>query len=275
MYLASVALLRSEIPTYDCSIVTIDENRKKKVVTIEEIEKEYQALFSRHPEFSFVLMSDSEASTLLKKEGIIEENGTPYDFSNKENQEVLATILTKIKESKELVAEWEFIRKGSKKDSETEKSMLSYESRPLPEDERIRRMVIGREYLESSSYVYKIYGMNKFQGYIGYIYANGTVIFEKYYENIVTKKVASSSATYVMGLDNFIEMSKLSKTEIIQMIKTDSSTNVRRIFHREDMDRWKSDVERAITGSNYTQDVIDYIDTLIFHNSIQKSEVKS
>ena len=39
-------------------------------------------------------------------------------------------------------------------------------------------MVVGREYLENSDYVYKIYGIHKFQGYIGYIYANGTVIFE-------------------------------------------------------------------------------------------------
>ena len=130
-------------------------------------------------------------------------------------------------------------------------------------------------YLENSDYVYKIYGVHKFEGYIGYIYPNGTVIFEKYYENIKTKKVASSSATYVMRLDNFMEMSKLSKTEIIRIIHRDSGANVKRIFHRENMERWKSDIFRVISGSEYTEEVMNYINALISRNDLKKSEVKS
>lgn len=275
LYLDAVEKIKNFIPNYNPLMVTLDEKGKKKLIGVEDIRREYQALLARHPEFSFILISNSEVSTLLKRKGIEEDTIETFDFSNKENHATLELIIKDLRENRELAAEWDFIRKGSSESVETLSFSSNYQNHPLPEDERIRRMVIGREYLENSDYVYKIYGIHKFQGYIGYIYANGTVIFEKYYENIRTKKVASSSATYVMGLNNFMEMSKLSKTEIIRMIRRDSSANVRRIFHREDMDRWKSDITRVIEGTDYTDEVIEYIDSLVSNRELKKSGVKS
>ena len=67
-----------------------------------------------------------------------------------------------------------------------------------------KQMIISKDYLENSSYLFRLEGINEFEGYQGYLYPNGTVIFEKYYDNIKTKKVASGSATYVMNLNNFV-----------------------------------------------------------------------
>ncbi len=275
LYLDAVERVRQEQPDYDCAMRLIDNSGKMRKLRIQDIQKEYESLLARHPEFSFIMISNREASNLLRKEGMEEIASEDFDFSTKDNHAILEVILKRLKEDRELSAEWEFIRKGSNESESSIHYPALYPTQALSEDEKVRRMLIGREYLENSDYVYKIYGIHKFEGYVGYIYPNGSVIFEKYYENIKTKKVASSSATYVMRLDNFMEMSKLSKTEIIRIIHRDSSANVKRIFHREDMERWKSDIFRTISGSDYTEEVMNYINTLISHNNLKKSEVKS
>lgn len=275
LYLDAVERLRAVVPNYNCTMQVLDVSGKKKILKIEDIKTEYESLLSRHPEFSFIMLDDDEMSTLLRREGIEEETIQNFDYSSQSNHDTLQAILTKLKASRELAAEWEFIQKGTVEAETTMHKPSLNSTQVLSEDERIRRMIIGREYLENSAYVYKIYGKNKFEGYIGYIYPNGAVIFEKYYENIITKKVASAAATYVMSLDNFMEMSKLSKTEIIRIIQRDSTANVRRIFHHEDMNRWKSAISMVIEGSDYTEEVIHYIDSLVANRDLQKSEVKS
>ena len=131
-------------------------------------------------------------------------------------------------------------------------------------------MLICREFLDNSPYVCKLYGMDKFEGYIGYMYLNGSVVFNKYYQNLKTYQVASSQATYVMRFDNFMELSRLTKSEIIHMIQKDRHAKVKRIFHREDMDRWISEVKRAIVGDDYQKEVEAFIELMIQKEELQK-----
>ena len=169
-------------------------------------------------------------------------------------------------------ASWTLIPKGSIQDDEIKKGVLqNHEERfSLEESEKVRRMIIGREFLESSDYLFRLEGINKFEGYIGYIYPNGTVIFEKYYENIKTKKVANGNATYIMNLTNFVEVSKLTKTEIIAKINSGEIVGVKRIFHREDMERWKAQISQLLVGDEYTDEVVDYINDLVNSQVIEK-----
>lgn len=270
-YLDSVDELREENPDYNCAIVVIDEETGyRKTIKIEDIERDYKAILARHPEFSFIVTNKQEIETLLKREGMDTDQ---FDPSLRRDLKTLESLLLKIRSSRELAAEWEFIPKGTGEISTASRGISNIPNQTLSEDEKIRRMLIGRDFLENSDYAYKIYGIHKFEGYVGYIYPNETVIFEKYYENVKTAKIAVSSATYVMDLYNFMELSKLSKTEIINIIHTDSSANVRRVFHRENMDRWKSEVAQVISGSDYTNEVLSYVDDLISHNSLKKNEV--
>ncbi len=270
-YLDAVKQIREEMPSYDCSIMI---KNSKRTIRIDDIQKEYESLLARHPEFSVIETTDEEIATLLRKDGMKEEEIQNIDISTRSNQEVVSALLQKFKEDKELAAEWEFIPKGTVVETSPIGTSSSNISTPIPEDEQIRRMLIGRRYLENSKYLFKIYGVNKFKGYIGYIYPNETVIFEKYYENDNTKKVAHSSATYVMNLYNFMEMSKLSKMEIIQMMRNDAGIKIKRIYHRKDMDKWKSQIAQAISGDDYNEAVISYIDSLISQDSLKKSEVQ-
>lgn len=271
-YLDAVEQLRESNPQYDCSII-IDSSNKK--TTIDELRKECEALLSRHPEFSFYETNTEQIETLLRKEGLSDESIQDFDISVRSNQELLSNLLRKFHEDRELAAEWEFIPKGTVSSSEvfSRGEGLFSGTSSLSDDEKIRRMLIGREYLENSDYAFKIYGINKFKGYVGYIYSNKNVIFEKYYEDVNAKKVASQSATYVMTLDNFVELSKLSKTEIIRIIKTYKSANIRRIYHRRDMDKWKSQIDQVTSGMDYNDAVMAYIDSLISSHDLKKSEV--
>lgn len=275
-YLDAVEYLRKENKGYNCSMITRDKHSKKrKLVTIHDIQIEYEHLLARHPEFSFIEIRKDELSTLLRGQGLEDSKIESFDARSKDDQEILSKLLEKLRTDKELAAEWEFIPKGSNEETTLKGHMPGVNpTSPLKEDEKIRRMLIGKEYLENTNYVYKILGVNKFEGYVGYIYPNGAVVFEKYYENLTTRKVASSSATYVMNLYNFLELSKLSKQEIIHKIKEDSYLDVKRIFHRADMERWKSEVLQAITGNDYTDEVINYIKELIKHSELKKNGVK-
>jgi len=97
-------------------------------------------------------------------------------------------------------------------------------------------------FFSSTVPIIKIKGTNKMKGYYGYVYRNGNVIFEKYYEDIDNYVPAINEAIYVMNIHNFMELSKLSKSEIIEYIKENKSS-VRRIYHSKN---WKEKIIRII-----------------------------
>lgn len=131
-------------------------------------------------------------------------------------------------------------------------------------------MLYCKNFFENSNYIYKIFGINKFEGYIGYIYPNGRVVMEKFYDDIKNKKVSTLSATYIMNIYNFIEISKLNKIEIIDLIMNNPSSNIYRVYHVKNIKNWAAKVSQYISGNDYTKDVISYIDNLINKNTISK-----
>ena len=272
-YLEGVEKMRSKNPNYNCTIRTVDiKTGQPKFYNIDDIIEEYQALLSRHPEFRRYHISKDRIYELLRMYNYDEEFIANFDIQSKDAQLVM-DILQKIEDNRSLLASWDIIPKGKKETTESISIPKDF-TMPLDEQEKIRRMLISKNYLENSSYLFSLEGINEFEGYQGYLYPNGTVVFEKYYDNVKTKKIASGSATYIMKLDNFVEVSKLSKTEIISKINKGEIKGVRRIFHREDMERWKSEVTQAITGSDYTVQVEEYIDELIDTREVSKKGVK-
>ena len=88
------------------------------------------------------------------------------------------------------------------------------------------------------------------------------VIFEKFYENVKTKKVAKNSSTYIMNIYNFIVLSKLSKSEIIYLMTMHMIEGVYRLYHLKDMERWKANINPYIS-EGYNSEVTEYINSLI------------
>ena len=62
-------------------------------------------------------------------------------------------------------------------------------------------------------------GINSFEGYIGICLEDGTVILDKFFENIRTGKIADDEAVYITTEEEFEKVTKLSKTECINQIK--------------------------------------------------------
>jgi len=116
--------------------------------------------------------------------------------------------------------------------------------------------------LENSGYIISpIMGLDTFSGYYAFVYPNGKVILEKFWENAETQNPAVESATYVMTIDNFVELSKMPKLALIEYIKSFPEVGVRRIFHTS-INNWQRNLFNEINGSYRFEDAIDFINNL-------------
>ena len=108
-------------------------------------------------------------------------------------------------------------------------------------------------FFKSTSPIMCIKGKDGLSNYYGFIYRNGKVIFEKYFKDQQNLVPAIDEAIYVMNFDNFEEMSKHEKPEIIEYISKNKNINARRIYHSKN---WKTRVisvikeKTSITGQD-------------------------
>ncbi len=119
-----------------------------------------------------------------------------------------------------LCVNWEFFR-DTKIDEETVLKILNYygDSTKFSGQDELRdilnKFIEKKEFFDRTDPYYRILGKNSFDGYIGYIYSNGTVILEKFFENSSTGRVAKNQAIYIMNIQNFYTLTQLSKNKII------------------------------------------------------------
>lgn len=125
----------------------------------------------------------------------------------------------------DLSANWEFLPKDDRTVEKNVfdnivKSSNKEESEKKKKQDRERLLDLymeKKEFYDSSDPFFRIKGKNTFDGYIGYIYSNGKVILEKYYENSNISRLAYGEAAYVMDIDKFYSLSRLTKNELITM----------------------------------------------------------
>lgn len=240
-------------------------NHKKIVYSIDNLIKEYTEMRVRHPEYQ-VIMLDIPSEELVKRK----EAGT------------LESYIDQLVKLKSLQASWNFVSKGEntqkvenlnqtnkQTEGSTKNTSRSTKDKNSVELKYQYEMIKRRAILDSSNYLYQLMGKNNFEGYVGYLYANGNVIFEKFYENIKKHKIAKSHATYIMTLDNFVEMSKRTKSEIIQYIES-GNTDVKRIYHTQ---TWQHRIENAIKTKEYSEEIIQEIDLLIQSQTFTKRKI--
>lgn len=145
----------------------------------------------------------------------------------KKEHEEKKQLIKSIRE--ELTVNWELCPSGTK---QTETSVHCYTPKiKRGKYDNLKFQKIYEEkvkFFSNSDYVIHIFGKDKFEGYEGYIYPNGIVLFEK----LTTKRsISKNTALYVMDVRNFVELSKKNKQEIIEIIGNNEEENLRRINH--------------------------------------------
>jgi len=236
---------------YDMELkfMTIDEG--EKLVKLDDIEVIYNALKNRHPEFSLFAMEPEEG----------------VDYQDVDVATVVKEQIQKLIDSNKLAASWNFIRKGEVERTRDGAGQGGLAPRPeMSEDEKNKELRKRLDFFESTDYIYRIEGINNFDGYVGFIYPNGLVIFEKFYKDTTSYELALSNATYVMNLDNFITMSKKTKVEIMEYIRQ-GNTDVIRKYHTG---KWQENILSLIEGNGYDKDTVNLINNLIAAGEIRK-----
>ena len=128
------------------------------------------------------------------------------------------------------------------------------------------------EYFANLDYIGSLEGIDTFLGYKGYIMENGNVILEHFYRQ--TKKGAvpvKDECIYVMNIKDLAEMSKYSKPEIIELIKSHQNKSVRRIYHKEG---WQDRLTKAIENKRYNNNELDEIKNILDELAKSKTKIK-
>ena len=220
---------------YNPEITCYDKEKDEYYIfTFKDLKKEFNEYLSFFPNDRIKSLSYSE----------IKENNISKP------KEILA-YLRKRENVDTLKASWEFIKKGEK-DEYTTRSRKFSSNKKYVDSESLEVKAYGRlEFFESTNYAAKIVGIDKFDGYIGYIYNDGTVIFEKFFDDMEKRRpTRDGNATYVMNIYNFTEFSKLSKPEIINYIKNNDDGNIIRKYHTKN---WENNIKEII--KNITIDI--------------------
>lgn len=241
---------------YDLKISTISSEGNDMKYSVGDAVREYNEIKFAHPEFSVYSF---------------EADGRDY-----RDMEVVKDFTTEMEEyieSKKLEASWEFIRNGKKDSSNVTDEVVdrikkNSNAKVLTREQRVQLITDRMNFLDCTNYLYKMTGKDQFEGYVGYIYENGTVIFEKFYKKKDVLEPAHSNATYVMNFNNFVQMSKLTKTDIMDYIKQ-GGTDVRRVYHTS---TWCNRILQIIMGKTYDEKAMAKIDRLINEGQISKKK---
>ncbi len=166
---------------------------------------------------------------------------------------------------KEIELSWEFLPEKQSGDAQEKRMPLfkrykTDEEKKELEDKKDDLLEEKIELFSSLPYVTSLKGMNRFEGYVAYIFENGRVVLEKFYKK--TKhglEPTYNEAIYVMNISDFQELSKMGKTEIRQYAK-DVGLKVRVIHHTKN---FKQRVMNEVTSIGYTDDVMNFVEELV------------
>lgn len=258
-YYNALKVLKNYHFVIDASDILYDDEKRKKYSTRD---------FIRDFERFILPIEDPEIRyyQIMEKENDIDY----YDLNNVYKK---LEYLKALEDARIIAAEWDFIPKGENITPRIQSlgSRQHRTSKELSEEreKRLEKVLQRLQFLDNTPYIYKSIGKNKFDGYIAYMYSNGYIIFEKFYENQDTLNPSKNNATYVMNIDNFVEMSKLSKPEIIKYIKA-GNTDVMRKNHTSS---WEANMLSIINSSFYSKELIEKIDRLISLGKIENKEL--
>ncbi len=166
----------------------------------------------------------------------------------------------------DLMANWEILPLGDDSlDKDIIKKSKTAEKR-ISKDEKGRKLlelfIEKKQFYDSSNYAYRIKGKKTFDGYIGYIYPNGIVILDKFYENAKKGILAEDEAIYCMDINDFYALSQFSKTALIR------EKLCTRFIHQG---TWQKRIEKEISSAR-ENDLVNGMKRLIKNGSITKAK---
>ena len=250
-YINAIEKVIQDDKKYDPKILFTLPNGKKIRYSRWQFQMDFKELMDRHPEAGF-----------YKLPLLDDENVDKYrDVALMEKIAKLHTEDTKVN--------WDFLPKGegikkgtiTKNDSQS----TSRDKEALVEEVNMRISIMEN----SGSLSRPIKGLNTFSGYYAFVYPNGKVILEKFWENEENLTPAVGCATYVMDIDNFVEMSKISRINLVEYIKTLPEIGVKRIFHMS-VNNWQRNLYNEINGTYRIEDAIEFINGL--NNGVKKND---
>lgn len=254
-YIDAIRELVKSDKKYNPKILYTGPNGKKMQISRWEVQEDIKKLLERHPEakrFKLPILNDIEMYSDIDLMGKI-------------------TYLL----NSQIELNWEFLPKGDGvktgfSNSEVRKELIEKNKKPKTREELVAFTNLRIELMNNSGYLAIIKGTNTFDGYYAYIYPNGSVILEKFWRNEAEMIPVDEEATYVMNIDNFIEMSKKTKITLIEYIRTLPEVGVKRIYHTT-INNWWRNVEKVIKGTTYDlETVIAFINNL--NNGERKNE---
>lgn len=228
---------------YDPEITFVDTRDKVTKVSRRQVQAEIENMRFRHPNTKTIKLPTTS-------------NGKYKDID----------LINKIIEiySSNTQVNWELLPKGQrveKADIISTKPKENYETSEKDIETLIQETNERISFLETSGYMMIIKGLHSFTDYYAYVYPTGKVILEAFWKKGDTSKPQTECATYVMDIDNFIEMSKCSKMTLIEYIRLFPEIDIKRIYHTS-LEFWKDEVTQAINGDLRLEDTIGFIEGL-------------
>lgn len=143
-----------------------------------------------------------------------------FDFTGMNLDEVSAFTNEYLKD---LEVNWELLPPDDKTFEEDIIRHLKESSKNLKDEtkeeheKRLLELFMKKKNLyDSTNPLFRIMGKNTFNGYIGYVYPNGRVVLDRFYDKQNDSTLADGNAVYAMNIEEFYELSKLSKSELIR-----------------------------------------------------------
>ena len=140
------------------------------------------------------------------------------DFTPEEVEEYMELEL------KDARANWIFLEKGQEEKRVAEAinngiKSIKDKTKRTKKIAELKSLYIKKKELFEGTFNYRtVEGKNTFDGYLAYIYPNGKVILERFFEKRKDGKevIATDQAIYVMNIAEFYSLTNLSKTTIIR-----------------------------------------------------------
>ena len=266
-YAAAVEKLKENKINYNKKVEIFNiESFKFETITTKELLEKFYKIKNEYCNMPFSEVSLDELKEILESFGYVD-----VDLSTKEGYNIVSGIIKKLRKDKLLAADWIFIPNDETNNNHKKRIANTTSGNNSTYEEKVKYVNKCKEFLDSTKYLYKIYGRNEFTGYIGYIYSSGYVIFEKFDLGRTTAR----HATYIMEYTHFLQNSKYNKRELISKIKSGEITGVYREFHNsDDFENWKNKITKYISSFEYTNQVMDYIDIVLSTSVIRKDDTK-
>lgn len=142
---------------------------------------------------------------------------------------------------------WEIIPHGNRENNQILAKGNGKHQNPSSIDYETRDLELLEEkkaFYPNTDYLYSLNGREAYEGYSGFVYKNGLVVLDKFYSKKKDELIPTHNEGFVvMHILDLIEMSKYTKTELMDLIREGKNKSVQRKYHTSN---WKERVLEII-----------------------------